>query len=117
MKNLVKSVCVIIGSIIGAGFASGREIYIFFNMYGIKGLIGIIISTIIIGFIIYEVLINSRSTSISNYEEFLNSLKLNKKVKYVLNSIINIFLLISFYVMISGLYAYFKQEFRICRYL
>lgn len=37
MLNILKAVCVIIGTIIGAGFASGREIYLFFNRYGIKG--------------------------------------------------------------------------------
>ena len=34
MKNVIKTVCVIIGTIIGAGFASGREIYLFFSKYG-----------------------------------------------------------------------------------
>ena len=29
--NIVKAVSVIIGTIIGAGFASGKEIYIFFS--------------------------------------------------------------------------------------
>ena len=32
--NIVKAVSVIIGTIIGAGFASGKEIYIFFGQYG-----------------------------------------------------------------------------------
>ena len=30
MQNIIKVILVIIGTIIGAGFASGREIYIFF---------------------------------------------------------------------------------------
>ena len=47
MKNILKTVCVIIGTIIGAGFASGQEVYIFFFSHGIKGLIGIIISSVI----------------------------------------------------------------------
>ena len=37
---------VIIGTLIGAGFASGREIYLFFMKYGKLGQIGIIISGI-----------------------------------------------------------------------
>ena len=32
MKNTLKVVLVIVGTIIGAGFASGKEIYIFFGM-------------------------------------------------------------------------------------
>ncbi|MCF0125060.1 MAG: hypothetical protein HUJ68_04775, partial [Clostridia bacterium] len=57
MKNVLKIVFVIIGTLIGAGFASGQEMYIFFFSYGKKGLIGIIISSIIIGMVIYKTLI------------------------------------------------------------
>lgn len=38
MKNNIKIIFVIIGAVIGAGFASGQEIYLFFYSYGIKGL-------------------------------------------------------------------------------
>lgn len=34
VKNIYKATFVIIGTIIGAGFASGQEIYTFFNRYG-----------------------------------------------------------------------------------
>ena len=44
MKNILKICFVIIGTIIGAGFASGKEIYTFFNIYKVEGLIGLIIS-------------------------------------------------------------------------
>ena len=33
MKNILKVVFVVIGTLIGAGFASGQEIYIFFYQY------------------------------------------------------------------------------------
>ena len=36
VKNIYKTSFVIIGTIIGAGFASGQEIYTFFNKYGVK---------------------------------------------------------------------------------
>jgi hypothetical protein len=38
MKNCLKVVFVIIGTLIGAGFASGQEVYLFFYSYGIKGM-------------------------------------------------------------------------------
>ena len=53
MKNVLKIVFVIIGTTIGAGFASGQEIYLFFNKYGFMGIIGMILSCIITGFIIF----------------------------------------------------------------
>ena len=32
MKDILKTIFVIIGTMIGAGFASGQEIYLFFNI-------------------------------------------------------------------------------------
>ena len=49
-----KAVSVIIGTIIGAGFASGKEIYIFFGQYGKFGIIGAIVSATLTGVIIYS---------------------------------------------------------------
>ncbi|NLY67966.1 MAG: hypothetical protein GX069_10455, partial [Tissierellia bacterium] len=43
-KNWIKIASVYIGTVIGAGFASGREILEFFGVYGIKGIFGIIVS-------------------------------------------------------------------------
>ena len=56
LKSANKIIMVIIGTLVGAGFASGREIYLFFGQYGIKGLIGIIISGTLSASIIYIVL-------------------------------------------------------------
>ena len=106
MKNILKTVCVIIGTIIGAGFASGQEVYIFFFSHGIKGLIGIIISSVIsLKIIKYE--------NIQNYDEFLKNLIRNKKIKDFADILINIFILISFYIMIAGFGAYLEQELHI----
>ena len=52
--SILKVVFVIIGTLIGAGFASGQEIYTFFFSYGINGILGIVISSLIIGFTIYK---------------------------------------------------------------
>lgn len=114
MKNILKLTFVIIGTLIGAGFASGKEIYIFFFSYGIKGILGIIISCIITGIIIYYCLELVRKNNITNYQEFINIiLKSNKKVKKIWNIIINIFILITFFIMIAGFGAYFKQQYGI----
>ena len=113
MKKVIQAVCVIIGTIIGAGFASGKEIYLFFNVYGEKGIIGIITASILTGVIIYKVLIKLRSLEGSNYKEYLSEMEINPKIKEVLNIIINIFLLMSFYIMVAGFCAYFKQEFNV----
>ena len=113
MKNSIKTVFVIIGTLIGAGFASGQEIYSFFNRYQENGILGIIVACLITGFVIYRVLKISNKENIKSYHEFLERKNNFKILKYSINIIINLFLLMSFYIMASGFTAYFKQEFNI----
>ena len=120
MSNILESLkvsFVIIGTIIGAGFASGQEIYTFFNVYGLKGLLGIFISCMLIGIVIYKTLKISMQLKQEEYEDFLKSiipekLRDNKRLIFTINNIINIFLLISFFIMVSGFASYFFQEFQ-----
>lgn len=111
MKDILKVVFVIIGTMIGAGFASGQEIYLFFFSYGIEGIIGLFISSLIIGFVIYKTFKVVDKYGTKTYKEFLNVLlPKNEKVKLIINTIINFFILITFFIMIAGFGAYFEQE-------
>lgn len=111
MRNMIKAVCVIIGTIIGAGFASGKEIYVFFNQYGMKGFLGIGIASVLTGIIVHRVLMQIRTIEAQNYNQYLEAIGINSKIKEILGCTINVFLLISFYIMIAGFCAYFKQEY------
>jgi len=92
----------------------GQEIYLFFNKYGGCGLIGIIISIIIIAFIIYKVLkVSYKNKDINTYLNFINKILPKNNVGIIVQNIINMFLIISFYIMIAGFGTYFKQEFGI----
>ena len=71
MKNVLKVTFVIIGTMIGAGFASGKEIFLFFNSYGIKGFVGVLISTLLSSYIIAKVFEIVKNKDIQNYGEFL----------------------------------------------
>lgn len=147
LKNILIITMTIIGSIIGAGFASGQEINSFFYKYGIIGILGIIISVFLISLIIFKVFKIIKKENINNYKEFLkiifenktikknkiinkkNNLKINNKKsnklnkkKYlniynITNIIINIFLIISFFIMIAGFGAYFNQEYNMSEML
>ncbi len=112
MKSTLKVIFVIIGTLIGAGFASGREIYLFFGKYGENGKIGIILTGIITGVIIYKVLEITKTYEINNYNKLLERVnwKHSKLNKYI-NLIVNSFLLISFYIMIAGFSAYILQTY------
>ena len=90
MKNILKITFVLIGALIGAGFASGKEIYIFFFSYGIKGIMGLIISACLIGIIIYYSLNIIVKNNIKTYKEFLNEIfykNKNSKLKEIINII------------------------------
>lgn len=119
MKNVFKIVFVIIGTLIGAGFASGQEIYVFFFSYGIEGFIGIIISSVVMGVLIYKTLGIINKYNINSYKDLLDILIKNKKenkyfnFKNIINLIINIFILVTFFIMIAGFGAYFEQQFGI----
>ena len=147
MKDILTITMVIIGSIIGAGFASGQEINSFFYKYGVIGIFGIIISVFLISLIIYKVFFIIKKENINTYKNFLeiifenkkiknnskinseknkinkiNNIKLNYKkinknkylnISNITNIIINIFIIISFFIMIAGFGAYFEQEYNI----
>ena len=138
MKNILTITMVIIGSVIGAGFASGQEINSFFYKYGIIGILGIIISIFLISLIIYKVFLIIKKENINTYKNFLEIIfenkninkkiineKNNKKIKKnkylnisnITNIIINIFLIISFFIMVAGFGAYFNQEYNMSQML
>ena len=118
-KDIMKIVFVILGTMIGAGFASGQEMYLFFFSYGIKGIIGILISCFIVGFVIYKALQILNTNEINTYKEFLDILLKSKsgknyeKAKEIINIVINTLILITFFIMIAGFGAYFEQQFGI----
>lgn len=113
MKNIMNVVFVLIGTLIGAGFASGQEINVFFFSHGTSGILGIILSTVLMGAIIYKTLKIVEKYQINNYKELIEILlknMQNTKIKKIINLIINIFILITFFIMIAGFGAYFEQE-------
>lgn len=110
MKDILKIVFVIIGTLIGAGFASGQEIYIFFFSHGLKGLLGILISSVLMGIVIYKSFKIIQKNPINTYKEFLETILKNKEISNTVNFIINTFMLVTFFIMIAGFGAYFEQE-------
>ena len=112
ISDILKVLFVIIGTFIGAGFASGKEIEVFFFSYGINGIVGIIISITIIGIVVYKTLKIVRENNVETYKELLDTIigKRNKGVKNITNFIINSFILVTFFIMIAGFGAYFEQQ-------
>ncbi len=84
------------------------------------GLIGIFISVLTMSCIIYKTLNIVVEKDIKNYEEFVTNImpygiRENKILRFTINNIINIFLLISFNIMVAGFATYFMQELNISK--
>ena len=89
MKEIFIIVLVIIGALIGAGFASGQEIYSFFYCYGLKGILGLILTFVLMTILIYKSLKIIIKYKINNYDEFLEIFIKNKKLTRIVNTILN----------------------------
>ncbi len=115
MIEVISITLVIIGALIGAGFASGQEIFSFFYIYGKNGIYGILIMSILIGIFIYKSLKIIYQKQVYNYNDFLNLFIKDTKIRNVILWIVNVLLLVSFYIMVAGFGAYFEQEIGINR--
>ncbi len=118
LKEINKITFVLIGALIGAGFASGQEIYLFFFSYGLKGIIGIFISSILFGIAIYKVFYIIIKNDIQSYKQFLETIigtdsKIKKSIIQIFNIIINLFILVTFFIMIAGFGTYLAENIHI----
>lgn len=113
MKENIKNISIIIGTMIGAGFASGKEVYIFFAQYKLAGLVGAIISALMTAIIVYMTIKIAKHYQIKSNNQFVEQISQNKAVASTVKKIINTFLLASFWIMCAGLCSFFKQEFNI----
>ncbi len=110
VKNWIKIISVLIGTMIGAGFASGKEIYIFFAKYGTYGIIGAVASAILTAVILYCTLLIVKRYDIKDNSQFVEKITKGKTGSIIIKNIINIFLIISFWIMSAGFCTFFKQE-------
>lgn len=104
MKEIFKCSMIIIGTLIGAGFASGQEIATFFNRFLDYGMCGLILACILFGVIIFAVLSLVNKKGISSYDELI------KDNKFLL-PVVKIFTFICFCIMISAIGSYGEEQF------
>lgn len=101
MKEELKVASVFIGTIVGAGLASGQEILQFFGSYGVKGYWGIFICCII--YIIFSIVITSLcfKFKFKSYREMILHV-LGKRFGYLVDIILTLFIFGGNVIMISG---------------
>ena len=110
---------VLIGTFVGAGFASGKEMFNFFTIFNLYSFVSIFVFSLLLFFLIFKCINIKKNNNLNSYSDFL--LYLEKKYKYFNSKfflfIINIFLASSFYIMIIALAALFNYQFNIEKYI
>jgi uncharacterized membrane protein YkvI len=100
---------VYVGTIIGAGFATGREIVEFFTRFGFIGLIGILISGYLFIFLGAKIMVKAHEIQAKSYEEF-NEYLFGKWFSKFMNILMMLMLLGVTAVMLSGAGAVFEEQ-------
>ncbi|MCR1899771.1 hypothetical protein NSA47_12360 [Irregularibacter muris] len=101
-----------IGAVIGAGFASGQEIFQFFAVFGSNGILGLLLTTILyilFGYIIMDLGFKLQCTS---HIEIIN-FSTGKIFGRLVDAIITFFLFGTIVSMLAGSGALVKQQFGI----
>ena len=100
MKKILSLCAVFIGLVIGAGFASGREIFEYFT-FPSKGLTsGIMTAGIFFGVLIYIIMNISLRTKAKSFEDFIRCV--SPKFAPVIKAFMNIFMFCGFFIMLSA---------------
>ena len=110
--STLKVAATYIGTVVGAGFATGQEVLQFFNRFGAMGLVGIILASymfILFGYIIMDLgkRLNSRS-----HEEIIKY-SAGNTLGSLIDIMITFFLFGSFTAMIAGTGALINQQFNL----
>ena len=98
-----------IGTVIGAGFATGKEIVTFFSNFGALGTIGIVVSCYLLTYFGTKIMLISAQIEAYSYKEF-NEFLFGKTWGKVINIMIFIIVMSVTSVMLSGAGAVFHEQ-------
>ncbi len=116
---MINSLFVLIGTFIGAGFASGKEVFNFFSIFNLYSFLGIALFSLLTFLVIFKVLQLKNQYNMSTYCDVLDYY--DKKYQYfnpkIFLFLVNLFLVISFYIMVCALCTLFYDKFFISKLL
>ncbi|MFC4322089.1 YkvI family membrane protein [Litchfieldia salsa] len=110
--SIFKIAATYIGTVVGAGFASGQEVLQFFSAYGLNGLWGVILSTLLFFFFGYTILLIGKALRVDSYVEVVRFTN-GKILGTLIDLIITIFLFGALAAMIAGAGAIFEEQFHL----
>ncbi|WHY74025.1 YkvI family membrane protein [Fictibacillus enclensis] len=108
-KQVIQIGATYIGTIVGAGFATGREIVEFFTIHGSAGFAGILISGFLFIFLGTKIMLLARKIGAETYES-LNSYLFGDKFAASINLLMFVMLFGVTAVMLSGTGALFTEQ-------
>ncbi len=100
VKKVFSIMSVYIGLIIGAGFASGREIFEFFNLSSRSDFMGIILAAIFFGIIAYITMQQANRFGVLDYDSFIE--KTSGGASPIIKALMVLYMFCGFFVMMSG---------------
>lgn len=98
-----------IGTVVGAGFASGQEIVHFFTRYGVVGQLGIIISAMLFAFFGARMMVLGARLKATSYKE-VNTYLFAPSIAKMMNVLVAVMLFGVTGAMISGIGAIFSEQ-------
>lgn len=99
-----------IGTVVGAGFASGQEVLRFFSAYGLAGFAGILIAAALFFFIGYSILLLGRSLRARSHVDIVRHSN-GKLPGAAIDIIITLFMFGGLCTMIAGSGAIFHEQY------
>ena len=110
--STLKVAGVYIGTIVGAGFATGQEVLQFFSKFGIMGLAGLTITMILFMYFGHIIMDLGRQLNAQSHIEIIKYSG-GKIIGTLVDAIITIFLFGALTAMIAGTGALFEQQFNL----
>ena len=108
-SSIFQIAAVYVGTVVGAGFATGKEIVEFFTQFGLYGFLGILIAGYLFIFTGTKIMLVAARIQATSYEEF-NEYLFGKKPAFIINLFFLLMLLGVSAVMISGAGAVFEEQ-------
>jgi uncharacterized membrane protein YkvI len=99
-----------IGAVIGAGFASGQETLQFFAVYGVEGLVGAVVTGFLFSLLGISIILIGYKLKVTDYYNLFYQLG-GRKVGWIADLVLSLFLWGSFVVMIAGCKELFNHFF------
>lgn len=99
-----------VGTVVGAGFASGQELKKYFADFGVYGLFGLMLAAFLFFYLGKKIMILCKQNNIDTYNKLLNLLS-NNILSKIFDFLITIFLIGSLTTMGAGMGSILKQVF------